>query len=106
MFALTKDFLMQSERISVPEKGNVAERVAARPRLEYPAALPKKPLDPEVARLLNELREWCAQEYGRQAQVARILGVNRRRISDWFSGRILPSLATGLKIQNFLRTQK
>jgi len=66
----------------------------------------KKQHDPLVAELLDELQVWCEQERGRQAQVARALGVNRRRLYDWFSGRISPTLAVGLRIQAFLKLQK
>jgi Tn3 transposase DDE domain len=48
----------------------------------------------------------ATQERGCQAQVARALGVNRRRLYDWFSGRISPTLAVGLRIQAFLKLHK
>ena len=68
--------------------------------------MPKRPVDPEVIRLLDELKAWCEEQHGRQVEVARVLGLNRQRISDWFALRTLPSLGTGLRIQSFLRTQK
>ena len=68
--------------------------------------MPKRPVDPEVIRLLDELKAWCEEQHGRQVEVARVLGLNRQRISDWFALRTLPSLVTGLRIQSFLRTQK
>jgi hypothetical protein len=74
--------------------------------LQYiPSMRPRTP-DPEVVRLLADLKAWCDEKHGRQTEIARILGVNRQRISDWFAHRTLPSLGTGLKIQTFLRTQK
>lgn len=67
------------------------------------AALPRKnPPDSEVAKILAELQAWCEAEYGRQAKLAKALGVNRRRVTDYFAGRTSPTWATGLKIQKFL----
>ena len=68
--------------------------------------MPKRPVDPEVIRLLEELKAWCEEQHGRQVEIARVLGVNRQRISDWFALRTLPSLGMGLRIQSFLRTQR
>jgi len=62
--------------------------------------------DEEVARLLGELRAWCAEKRGRQTQIAKMLGITRQSINDWLSGKTVPTLAAGLKIQAFLRQQK
>jgi DNA-binding transcriptional regulator YiaG len=35
-----------------------------------------------------------------------MLGVSRQLVSDWFSGRAVPSLAAGLAIQKFLKKQR
>jgi predicted XRE-type DNA-binding protein len=40
----------------------------------------------EVA-LVEALKTWCDQEYGRQAEAARAMGTTRQTVSDWFSGR-------------------
>lgn len=63
-------------------------------------------VDPEVARLIADLKTWCKQKRGRQTYIAKILGVDRKRISDWYSGRIQPPLAVGLRIQAFLEGEK
>lgn len=63
-------------------------------------------VDPEVAKLLSDLQKWCDVKRGRRAYIARIIGVPPRRISDWFAGRILPSLAMGLRVKTFLDGQK
>lgn len=81
-----------------------------RPHLPYtpavsPKKLPREP-DPEVTRLLDDLKAWCDQEYGRQSEIARFLGVDRKRINDWLARRTEPSLGMGLRILRFLQTQQ
>jgi hypothetical protein len=58
--------------------------------------------DPEVIRLLSDLRKWCDAEPGRRQLIARAIGVDRRRVTDWLTGRTLPSLAMGLRVRAFL----
>ena len=53
-------------------------------------------------RLLDELEARRRERYGRQTEAAKILGGGRKRLND----RISPSLAVGLGIQQFLKTQK
>jgi hypothetical protein len=62
--------------------------------------------DPEVARLLSDLKQWCDAKHGRRTYIAKIIGVDRKRISDWFAERIQPSLASGLRIKAFLEGEK
>ena len=62
--------------------------------------------DPEVARLLADLKKWCDGKHGRRTYIAKLIGVDRKRISDWFAGRVLPSLSAGLKIKTFLEGEK
>jgi DNA-binding XRE family transcriptional regulator len=62
--------------------------------------------DEEIARLLAELRVWCDEKRGRQAQIAKMLGLPRQSINDWFAGKSVPTLQAGLKIQAFLRQER
>jgi DNA-binding transcriptional regulator YiaG len=41
-----------------------------------------------------------------QAKIARMLGVTRQRVHDWFSGRSKPTFEAGLKIQSLLKGRK
>ena len=70
--------------------------------------MPKRRTPPhrEVVRLMNDLREWCEEERGRQMELARILGVDRQRVSDWLAGRTYPSLGLGLQLYHFLQREK
>jgi hypothetical protein len=36
----------------------------------------------------------------------KVIGIERRRIFDWLSGRVLPSLVMGLRIKAFLEGEK
>ena len=62
--------------------------------------------DEEIARLLAELRVWCDEKRGRQTQIAKMLGLPRQSINDWFAGKSVPTLQAGLKIQAFLRQER
>ena len=86
-----------------------AESLAKNPHLEYRfASVPPKKLeqDPAVAKILEELKAWCDQEHGRQTEVANVLGVDHRRLYDWFSGRLEPSWGVGRRIEAFLAQKK
>jgi transcriptional regulator with XRE-family HTH domain len=59
----------------------------------------------EVQSLINELKDLNAKGIS-QAKLARMLGVNRQRIWDWFNGRSTPTFEAGLKIQSLLKGRK
>ena len=75
-------------------------RVFSTPMVETP------PKNPRVRKLLDELQQWCAQEWGRQSEVARMLGVFPQAVSDWFLGKKQPTGEQVLAIQEFLRAQR
>jgi DNA-binding XRE family transcriptional regulator len=53
-----------------------------------------------------QLKAWCAEHYGRQAEVAEAIGVSRQVVTDWLKGRAIPSLDNGLALQRFLKKQR
>jgi hypothetical protein len=59
----------------------------------------------ELEELLSDLREWCSLR-GRQQQLAETLGFKKQLVSHWITGRRIPTLEDGLKIQAFLKKQK
>jgi transcriptional regulator with XRE-family HTH domain len=61
---------------------------------------------PELERLLNELKAWCAEESGRQAQVAEALDVSRGLVNDWITGRRVPGTDRYFALRNFLKRQR
>jgi transcriptional regulator with XRE-family HTH domain len=62
--------------------------------------------DAEVKSLIYELKTWCKEKHGRNAQIADMLGVSRQLVSDWFSGSAVPTWTTGLKIQALLKKRR
>jgi predicted XRE-type DNA-binding protein len=66
------------------------------------------PMPPRVDKLLAELKAWCDQEWGRRAKVAKMLGIERSALSDWFNPKSsrLPTAEQALEIQAFLRAQR
>jgi len=60
----------------------------------------------ETEKLMADLKAWVDAEYGRRAEVARMLGVPRQYLTDWLSGRYTPSLEHGLQLQAFLKRQR
>jgi transcriptional regulator with XRE-family HTH domain len=63
-------------------------------------------MPPRTRKLLKELKAWCDQEHGRQAEVARYLKLPRQAISNWFGERSWPTGEQVLAIQEFLGKQK
>ena len=49
--------------------------------------------------LLAELGQWCERKWGRQAEVARRVGVSPQTVNDWLSGR---KKMTGIQALNVL----
>jgi transcriptional regulator with XRE-family HTH domain len=57
----------------------------------------------ESEKLIAQLRAWCQDGYGRQAQVAEALGVSRAAVTDWLKGNAIPGYDTGMALQAFLK---
>jgi transcriptional regulator with XRE-family HTH domain len=62
--------------------------------------------DTESVKLIKKLKTWCDAQRGRRSEMARRLDVPRQRLTDWTSGRKLPTLEQGLQIAEFLRRSK
>jgi DNA-binding transcriptional regulator YiaG len=63
---------------------------------------------PEKAseRLRAELKAWCDQKRGRRAEIVRMMNVSPQLVSDWVTGRKIPTLDDGLKLMAFLKSQR
>lgn len=60
---------------------------------------------PEIESLMAALKKWSAEKYGRQAEIAREIGVSRHLVNDWLAKRRDPSLTQYLKLQAFLKSR-
>jgi plasmid maintenance system antidote protein VapI len=60
----------------------------------------------ETEKLMAELNAWTDAEYGRRAEIARILGVPRQRVTNWIAGQGAPTLEQGLRLQAFLKKKR
>jgi DNA-binding XRE family transcriptional regulator len=61
----------------------------------------------ELDELLTQLRAWAdSAEYGEQKKLAEHLGITPQLLNHWITGRNLPSLRLGLKLQTFLKKQR
>jgi DNA-binding XRE family transcriptional regulator len=60
----------------------------------------------EADSLVNELIKWTEETRTTQSELARLIGVDRRRINEWFSGKKHPTLNNGIKIQRFLKEHR
>jgi len=63
-------------------------------------------MPPRVRKLLNELEAYAKRNRVKQKDLAKDLGVEPQRLSDWLRGHRTPNAERILKIQEFLRTKK
>jgi predicted XRE-type DNA-binding protein len=47
---------------------------------------------------MTELKAWINPEYGSRAEIPRMLGVPRQRVTDWFAARYTPTLERGMRL--------
>jgi transcriptional regulator with XRE-family HTH domain len=59
----------------------------------------------ELDLLMAELKAWCKAKHGRQAELAREIGVTEQLLSNWLARRKTPGLQKYLALQAFLRRQ-
>src|ERR1700756_5649398 len=57
---------------------------------------------PELEQLLESLRSWCSAGRGRQATLAKYLGVSRGRLNDWLSRKRTPTIQEFFEVRRFL----
>jgi hypothetical protein len=53
-------------------------------------------------KLIEKLKSWCDQEYGRRSKAAKALDVSPQAITDWLSDRRQPTAEQILIVQDFL----
>jgi hypothetical protein len=65
-----------------------------------------KVMEEEVLRIMDELRDWCRSQRGRQQELADYAGVKKQIVYNWLEKKSLPSWAHGMQIQEFLRKKR
>jgi hypothetical protein len=63
-------------------------------------------MPPRTQKLLDALKAWCDQEYGRRSEIAKVVGTTRQAITHWFSGRRSPTSEQILIVQEFLKARR
>jgi transcriptional regulator with XRE-family HTH domain len=63
-------------------------------------------MPPRVRKMLNELEAYAKRNRVKQKDLAKDLGVEPQRLSDWLRGHRTPNAERILKIQEFLRTKE
>jgi transcriptional regulator with XRE-family HTH domain len=61
---------------------------------------------PEIEKLISKLQTWCQEKRGRNTEIAKMLGVSRQLVSDWFSRKTDPLADKLFVIRDFLRKQR
>jgi predicted XRE-type DNA-binding protein len=63
--------------------------------------------DQESKKLVAALKKWALKNNKSQSMIAELLGVDRRRVSNWFKEKdaTIPSLEHGIRIQNLLKEE-
>jgi DNA-binding transcriptional regulator YiaG len=52
------------------------------------------------------LRKAEQAKHGEQTALAKLLGIPKQRVNHWITGRKMPNLRDGLKLQEFLKKQR
>jgi transcriptional regulator with XRE-family HTH domain len=61
---------------------------------------------PEYSKIIEELREWCKAQHGRQKELADGLGISKQLVSSWLTQGRKISLNQWIKIQEWRDKQK
>jgi hypothetical protein len=57
---------------------------------------------PKTKEILDELKEWCDQEQGRESLVGRVINARSEVVTNWFAGEEEPAPEQIILIQEFL----
>ncbi len=56
---------------------------------------------------MASLKDWAEHaKHGDQKELAELLGVSQATLNHWITGRRLPTLGDGLRLQSFLKKQR
>jgi len=60
---------------------------------------------PEIEKIISELKAWCDMERGRRVEIAKMCGVSRQLVNDWFNRKTDPMAGTLFELRDFLKQQ-
>jgi hypothetical protein len=63
-------------------------------------------MSPRTKEILDELKEWCDQEEGRESLVGSVIEAPSQVVTNWFAGEEEPTPEQIILIQEFLSKQK
>jgi transcriptional regulator with XRE-family HTH domain len=58
---------------------------------------------PRTETLIVKIKAWCSEKYGRQAELARAIGVSRQTVNFWLRRRSNPTSEQTLALMEFLQ---
>jgi hypothetical protein len=61
---------------------------------------------PEIEKTVYELQQWCKEKRGRNVEIAKLCGVSRQLVSDWFSRKTDPMAQQLFELRDFLEKQR
>jgi DNA-binding transcriptional regulator YiaG len=61
---------------------------------------------PKTDQLLAEIKAWCEANEIKQVQLAKMLGVNRSAVTDWYKRRKTPTAEQALTMLEILRKRQ
>jgi len=62
-------------------------------------------MSPKTKEILDELKEWCDQEQGRESLVGNVIEARPEEVTNWFSSAEEPAPEQIILIQEFLSKQ-
>lgn len=60
----------------------------------------------EYEKLMKDLAEWCSVQHGRQAELAKRLGVTKQTVNHWLLRRRKISFDQAVAIRKIIRRQR
>ena len=60
-------------------------------------------MPPKTEQLLADIKAWCVANHVKQAELARILGVQRSAVTDWYARRKRPTAEQALTMLEILK---
>jgi hypothetical protein len=63
-------------------------------------------MSPKTKEILDELKDWCDQEQGRESLIGNVIEARSEEVTNWFAGEEEPTPEQIILIQEFLSKQE